>query len=123
MALIHMPKIKKESYNDRLPKRQYIEDCKVLLTSLPEGIYAMDWGGSLPKFEAHKDNNPDNRILEISVKNEFEFNKIYHLKVPFRTKKIQICNNNLDCLESWTEEQINQLGSRLKDIIYGTYYY
>ena len=123
MALIHTPKIKKESYNDPLSKRQYIEDCKVLLTSLPEGIYAMDWGGSLPKFEAHKDDNPDNRILEISVINEFEFNKIFQLKVPFRTKKIQICNNNLDCLESWTEEQINQLCSRLKDIIYGTYYY
>jgi hypothetical protein len=118
-----MPKLKKESYNDPLPKRQYIEDCKVLLTSLPEGIYAMDWSLGLPQFEAHKDDNPDNRILEISVKNEFEFNKIFQLKVPFRTKNIQICNNNLDCLESWTEEQINQLCSRLKDIIYGTYYY
>jgi hypothetical protein len=123
MALIHTPKIKKESYNDPLSKRQYIEDCKVLLTSLPEGIYAMDWGGNLPKFGSHKDDNPENRILEISVKNEFEFNKIFQLKVPLRMKKIQICKNNLDCLESWTKEQLNQMCSRLNDILNGTYYH
>lgn len=123
MALIHTPKLKKESHIDPLSNRQYIEDCIVLLTSLPEGIYAMDWDGSLPKFEVNKDDNSDDCILEISVQNKFEFNKIIQFRVPFRMKKIKICNNDLDCLESWTEEQINQLCLRLKDIINGTYYY
>lgn len=123
MALIHTPKLKKEPHTDPSSRSKSIEDCKGLLTSLPEGIYSMDWYGNFPKFKVHNDDNPDYGILEISIQNRFEFNKILQLKEPFRAKKIRICNTDLNCIESWTDEQVTQLSSRLEDIISGTYYY
>ena len=122
MVAILTPKLKEKPSIVPLSKK-YVEDCKVLLTNLPEGIYPMDWHGPFPKFRVHDHDNTDSGIIEINVQSKFRFKEILQLKKPFAEKKIEICDSDISCIESWTEEQVSQLVTRLEDIINGTYYH
>jgi hypothetical protein len=122
MALIHMPKLKKESNIVISSNSQSIEDCKVLLYSLPEGIYCMDWEGPFPRFQIPDHNDTDSGIIEITIRSKFRFKEMLQIKKPSVGKKIEICDSDISCIDSWTEEQVSQLITRLEDIINGTYY-
>src|SRR5688572_27054928 len=99
MALIHTPKLRKEPNCDPSACRKSIEDCKVLLTSLPEGIYSMDWYGVLPKFKIHDDDIYAKGVMTITVQTKIKFSKMLRLKIPYTMKKIEICDNDLNCIE------------------------
>jgi hypothetical protein len=123
MVAILAPKLKGKPSMVPLSKKGSIEDCNILLTNLPEGIYSMDWHGPFPKFHIHNPDNTDSGIIEITVQSKSRFKEIMQFKKSFSGKKIEICENDVSCIESWTQEQVSQLITRLKDIINGTYYY
>jgi len=122
MVAILAPKLKERPCMVPLSKKS-VEVCKDLLTSLPEGIYSTDWHGPFPKFRVHDHDNADSGIIEINVQSKFKFKEILQFKKPCVEKKIEICDSDISCIESWTEEQVSQLITRLEDIINGTYYY
>lgn len=123
MVAILAQKVRERPVVIPLSKKKLIEECKVLLTDLPEGIYCMDWHGQFPKFPLYNHDSSDSSIMVITVYRKLNIKEILQFKKQFFVKKTKICDNNINCIELWTKEQLSQLIARLKDTINGTYYY
>ncbi len=88
-----------------------IEECKLLLQSLNDGLYTIQWDGVFPTLK-NQDRFKDRKI-EIRVESKFKRPRSPNLRKYYITKNITICGNKFSCIESWTINQLIELNTKL----------
>lgn len=97
-----------EEANFRL---EIIKECKILLKSLNDGLYNINWEGTFPIVKTSQ--NFTEKKIEIKVESKLEFIEILQLKKPIISKKIRICGQKPSCLENWTTDQLIEFNTKL----------
>ncbi len=79
---------------------EIIDECKLLLQSLNDGLYTIKWDGAFPTLK-NKDRFAKDKKIEIRVESKFKRPRCPNLRKYYITKNITICGGNkFSCIES-----------------------